>query len=597
MRTARLALHFVAGLCLSSFGAAAALLPGGEQEDSFLPVDGAFRLEAPEQQGTEIVLRWQIAPDYYLYRHALRVRLPDHPEIRLGEPVIPEGKHKHDEYFGDVQTYRDALRISVPVTSALPNAADVVVEIRYQGCADAGLCYPPQTRRLPLTLTPAGIAGTPEAPAVTSAPAAPQEEQLASKLEQQSLPWVLLQFAGLGLLLAFTPCVLPMLPILGGVIAGSEARGALRGLTLAFAYVLAMALAYTLFGVVAALAGQNLQAALQAPAVILGFAAVFVALSLSMFGLYELRLPSALQTRLSQLSARQRGGSLWGAAVMGFVGALIIGPCVAPPLAGALLYIARTGDPLTGGAALFAMGFGMGLPLLALGAFEGQILPRGGAWMRRVNHLFGFVMLGVAIWLAQRVLPAPLALGLWAVLAYASASYLALQQTPHRGRRYGLLTLAFAAASYGAILGLGALHGGRDALHPLPRLSAAQPSGLPFTTVKTVEDLERSLREAQAAGQVAVLDFYADWCVACQILEHEIFPQPDVQAELNQLLRLRADVTAYDAEDKRLLNQFLLAGPPALLFFRDGQELKSQRLLGEPSAAELAAHLQRARAP
>lgn len=582
-------------LLLLPVTALANLLGRDAQDEAFLPVEQAFVLSASLQDAATARVHWDIAEGYYLYRHQLRFRLSAPAGSSLGEPRLPDGEKKTDEYFGEIEAYYDSLDALIPITSADGSGATpmLMLEVRFQGCAERGLCYPPETVSLPLlpidTMTPAAGASSPAGSTV----AASEQDRLAQLIGQRNLLWVGLIFFGFGLLLAFTPCVLPMLPILSGIIAGSGERSSTaRGLSLATAYVLAMALAYTVFGVVAGLTGANLQAAMQSPWVIAGFSAVFVALALSMFGLYELQLPSALQSRLATLSGRQTGGSLAGAALMGFLSALIVGPCIAPPLAGALLYISDTGDALLGGWALFALGLGMGTPLLALGAVEGGLLPRAGVWMTRVKQLFGFVLLGVAIWMLGRLLPGWLTMLLWAALSLAFALYAlwALQ-----GRwRYGL---AAVVAAYALVLSFAVLRGINDPvqawriLTPAPVTHSERAAFLP---IKTVEDLQLMLAEASRQQRPAILDFYADWCVACLKMEHEVFGDPAVRAVLGNALLLRADVTANDAEDRRLLKHLGVYGPPTLLFYAaSGMERRDLRLMGETDSAGFMVRLNR----
>ncbi len=567
---------------------AAGLLEGGlSSEEDFLPVDEAFVLQPARQNGAALEVSWNIAPGYYLYRHAFRFRLRETTELELGAAQLPAGKQKRDDYFGAVETYRERLTARVPLSAraALPDT--LKLEVRYQGCADAGLCYPPQTRLLDVRL---GAVAT----GAAQAPPVPEHEQLAQLIDSGRLLAILPQFLLLGLLLAFTPCVLPMLPILSGVIAGEHAQGAWRGFSLSAAYVLAMAAAYTLFGAVAGLFGHNLQAEMQAPAVVVSFSLVFVALALSMFGLFKLQLPSGWQSRLSAFSARQQGGKHLGAAVMGFLSALIVGPCIAPPLAGALLYIGQTGDPVLGGIALFALGLGMGAPLLALGTFEASLLPKAGAWMTRVNHGFGFLLLGVAIWLLGRLLPAALVLLLWTVLAYAVAAYLFSLRPQQRLARWAVSFSVLAAATYGAWLMAAALNGAGDPLRPLAALRPAEQAAVSaqFRRIKTVQDLDAALAAARSAQQPVLLDFYADWCVACKDMERKVFPDPEVRRLMQRFTLLQADVTANDEDDYALMLKLGVIGPPTMLFYgADGAELTRQRLVGELDATEFSVHL------
>ncbi len=565
--------------------------PAVEAAD-LLPPEEAFRLTAKADAAGGLELRWDIAEGYYLYRDRASVKLAGPERVTLGEPTFPPGKVKHDPYFGDAEVYYKALQAVAPLRFAGEPPPAIVVEASYQGCADAGLCYPPVTRTLTVALGGATSGGLPAAGAGSgSVTAAPEHERVAALLGEASLPWMVLSFAGFGLLLAFTPCVLPMVPILSGLIVGQGERpGWRRGLLLSVAYVLPMAGAYALFGILAGLAGQNLQAALQAPAAIVAFSIVFVALALSMFGWFELQVPSFIQSRLAALSNRRRGGTVLGAALMGFVSALIVGPCLTPPLAGALLYIGQTGNAALGGLALFALGLGMGLPLLAIGALGGRFLPKPGPWLERVKAAFGFVLLGVAVWMLARIVPPALTLALWAALlvgvAVTVGAFEPLPAQTCRLKRLAKGAGVFAAA-WAATLLLGAAAGGADPLRPLAALAnrgtpafAAEPAA--FRPIKTVAQLEAAVAEASRAGRATMVDFYADWCVSCKTMEREVFGDPRVQARLNRLVLLRPDVTAYDDEDRALMRRLNVIGPPTILFFaRNGRELGRSRIVGE----------------
>ena len=570
-------------------GAASAL------DEEFLPVDEAFRLHAERAGANELHLRWDIAPGYYLYRHRLRF-----DGEGLEQPSLPDGVAKHDEYFGDVEVYYGSLdaRLALRGTPADPYP----LTVGYQGCADAGLCYAPQTRRFSL----ASVGGS-SAPIAPSAPGAPADQPIAGQLvaEDQALArrlaesgalMGLLIFFGLGLLLAFTPCVLPMVPILSGVLTQQGERLSTRGaLALSSTYVLAMAATYALAGVAAALSGSNLQAAMQHPAVLVSFAVVFVLLALSMFGLYELRLPSGVSSALSRVSARQAGGRLTGAALMGGLSALVVSPCVAPPLVGALLYISQTGDAVFGGLALFALGLGMGLPLIVAGTAYGGALPRAGAWMEQVKWLFGFVLLGVAVWLLERALPDYWTMLAWAALGIGVAVWLGAFETQAGG--LGLLRrgLGLSAAVWSVLVFIGAAMGGGDPAQPLRNAFAREASRAEiadaFAPVRDLNELRGALA---STSQPALLDIYADWCVACKEMEEKVFPDASVRAAMAPYQLLRADVTDNNAEHQALQRAFGIVGPPALLVFgADGQEERYRRVVGEVDAATLAARLAR----
>lgn len=597
----------------------------GQRE--FLPPDEAFRLTESLDADGALRLDFAIEPGYYLYRDRFRFT-PRGDDVALGAAELPPSEPKDDPEFGRVEVYKHDITVRLPILEAAADAALIEAEVRYQGCAEDGICYPPITKTVavaPPAFTPArgapgrtagntpgntpgitsGSAAEPAMPSLDAAAPAPggvavlsASDRIARDLGERSLWATLLTFLGLGLLLALTPCVFPMVPILSGIIVGQrQPVSTPRALALSAVYVLAMAATYALAGVAAGLAGQNLQAAFQQPAVIVAFAAVFVALALSMFGFYELQLPSALQARLDGLSRRQKSGSLVGVAVMGVLSAVIVGPCVAPPLAGALAYIGTTGSATTGGLALFALGLGMGAPLLAVGASAGALLPRAGAWMKRVKQVFGVVFLGVAIWFLERVLPGPLVLVLWAALALGSAVALgALARTEraapartHLAQALGLLLLL-----YGGVLVVGAAAGAVDPLAPLAPLAggtrpaAAMPA---FRAVKSAEELTAAVDAAAAEGRAVMLDVYADWCIECKHLERETFAAPTVSRRLAGLTLLRADVTANDARDQALLARHELFGPPAVLFFRDGAELRDKRLVGFVDADTFHDHL------
>jgi len=583
----------------------------------FLPVDEAFRFTADSDGETAIVARWTMPEGYYLYRHAFaaEVRGPGAADAVLGELEIPAGLAKVDDYFGDVEVYYGEATVRVPVAAA---ASGVEVGITYQGCADAGLCYPPETRWIPVALAASassGWEGSSDRDGADAnrgretAPTAPpgtltEDRRLATVLADSGLLTALLLFFIGGVGLAFTPCVLPMVPILSSIIVGQE--GTLtraRAFSLSLAYVMGMALTYAAVGTLVGLfgAGLNLQAALQAPPVLIVFAALFVALSLSMFGFYELRLPERWQNGLNSLGDRFGGGRHTGVLVMGALSALVVSPCVSAPLAGALIYLSTTGDALLGGTALLALGLGMGLPLLVIGASGGHLLPHTGAWMNAVKAVFGVGLLAVAVWLLERVVPAPVTLALWAGLAIGSGVYLgALDLSPRTG--WPQLWKATGAFSliYGVLLLIGAASGAEDPLKPLARFGVAAATDAGSTIdaapawrpVRSLADVHAELAQASAAGEPVLLDLYADWCISCKIMERSVFPRPEVAAQLRRFRLLKADVTRNSADDKALLAAFGLFGPPSMVFFGlDGQEMTDARIQGEIGASDLAGHL------
>ncbi len=562
---------------------------GGEE---FLPPDQAFRFTAEVVNRDWVEVNWQIADGYYLYRHSLGFTALGEGQS-VGEPVIPDGKRKQDEFFGEVEVYYGELSVRLPVSVADGGRLDL--EARYQGCAEDGICYPPMARQANLSLS--------DAPGSDIDVQEPESEQdrLAGLIRDGALPWVAAVFFGFGLLLAFTPCVLPMVPILSSIIVGQgPSIGVKRAFTLSLAFVLAMSLTYTVAGVVVALLGQNLQATFQHPLILVGFSAIFVALALAMFGVYELQLPSSLQTRLTQASQKQASGTLAGAGVMGVLSALIVGPCVAAPLAAALIVIGQSGDALRGGVALFALSLGMGTPLLAFGASAGKLLPKAGPWMEAVKHFFGLLLLGVAIWMIERIVPPAIAMILWALLVMGAGVLLGAFRFRRDGRpksRWGR-ALGIVAMAYGAVLLVGAATGATSPLRPLESIgqSGENTVNLDFRYIKTSEDLDRELAVASGAGRTAMLDFYADWCVDCKKMERYTFREPAVAAALDGVVLLKADVTANDAEDQALLRRFGIFGPPTIAFFgTDGMENRAFRQVGFAPAAEFVAHVGRFR--
>ena len=604
----------------------------GEQGGDFLPPEEAFIFTASLKDPRNLLAYWKIAEGYYLYRDRLSFTALNEG-VQLGEIDLPQGEEKEDPEFGKVQVFRDSLSIIVPIAET--GGADAVqLEVGYQGCAEAGLCYPPESKKLNVALPDADDFATPEqaAPKVTSRKeqavvsaspqgtvpvssesAAPQSEQdrLAQTIAQGNVFNTMLIFFGLGLLLAFTPCVFPMVPILSGIIVGQgKSLTTRRAFFISFTYVMAMALTYTVAGLFAGLLGHNLQAALQTPWVLYTFAGVFVLLSLSMFGFYDLQLPHSLQSKLNELSNRQQGGTFVGAAIMGFLSALIVGPCIAPPLAGALLYLSQAsqsgGSVWLGGGALFALSLGMGLPLILVGVSAGHFLPRAGGWMDTVKHIFGILLLGVAVWMVERVVPTQVAMLLWGALFIVPAIYLgALDSLPPdtSGWRKFWKGIGVLLLIYGILLVIGAARGSQDIFQPLRSLApmttempaqarAGAQHGLNFKRVRNLAELEREVQQASANGQGVMLDFYADWCISCKEMERFTFSDPKVVEALAGVVLLQADVTANSADDKTLLKHFSLFGPPGLIFYDpSGREQSARRIVGFMAAEPFAAHV------
>lgn len=566
-------------------------------DDEFLPVDQAFVLSHEVIDSDTLQVRWVMPDGYYLYRHRLGFQTREGSAVLLGEARIPEGKHKFDEFEGDVEVYYHELVVSVPLMGDITGQE---VGIRYQGCADAGLCYPPEIRWVALTNVPADTSA-PITVAAPTAVAATEDQEFVKLLRESGLWTMLALFLVAGIGLAFTPCVLPMVPILSSIIVGEGAdlsRG--RAFTLSLAYVLGMAVTYALIGMLVGTFGAelNLQAKLQSPPVLVFFALVFVLLSLSMFGFYELALPAGLQDRLQRLSPGKSGGKHVSVLVMGAVSSLVVSPCVSAPLAGALVFISQTGDALFGGAALLALGLGMGVPLLLVGAGGGQLLPRAGEWMNAVKAVFGVLLLAVAVWLIERLVPAPVTLALWAALLIGSGVYLGgLDMNARQGWGQAWKALGFIAIVYGVLLLIGSASGAADPLRPLATIAVDHTGAraAPFDAerwrpIGNLADLDREIRAAE--GRLVVLDLYADWCISCKVMERRVFPAPAVAPLLAQFVQTRVDLTANTGDHQALLERFGLFGPPSLVFFDgSGNELTTVRIQGEVDSAGLARHL------
>lgn len=548
---------------LSSLGIEANAKP------KFLQVDEAFQIES-EQRGDQLLLTLHIADDYYLYRHSLHFKGNN---LSFSELTLPEGTEHEDDFFGKTRVYYQQVSIAVPLKEVGENAT---LRVRYQGCTD-GLCYPPTDKLIdvaPLvTATTTSTAETAQSVASVS-----QQDQLAAALSHQGFWLSIVAFFALGLGLAFTPCVFPMYPILTGIIAGAGHRLSTgRAFLLSLVYVQGMAVTYTLLGLVVASAGLKFQAALQHPYVLIGLSVMFVLLALSMFGLYTLQLPSSLQTRLSGLSNRQQGGSVVGVAIMGMISGLVCSPCTTAPLSGALIYVAQSGDLWLGGAALYALSLGMGLPLLLLGTSGGKLLPKAGAWMDVIKQLFGFALLAVPILLLSRLWSDQVTTLAWLAWGLLLCGYLYHhnQHQPHsvaKSVRGFVLLLAM----------ISAVVVGKDLLQPAAPAAVTADVGQTapqFVRIKTLDDLKVQL--AAARGKPVLLDLYADWCVACKEFEHKTFSDPAVRERFSQMVLLQADVTANDDADIELLNTLNVLGLPTLIFFdREGKELTGQRVTG-----------------
>ncbi len=571
--------------------------------DDILDPEDAFKLKTWAENG-RVYAEWEIADGHYLYRDKTRILAADEGQLSTSGFTIDKGELKRDETFGDVFVFHHKARASLAVDNAQDGVEGASFKIKYQGCSEInGICYPPITKTITLDIAPFSAAEAAAMQEDGDSQPVSEQDQIAASLKSGSAIITILSFFGFGLLLAFTPCIFPMIPILSSIIVGQgENLTTRRAFVLSLVYVLAMAVAYTAAGVFAGLFGENIQAAFQNPWIITSFAAVFVLLSLSMFGFYDLQMPNFIQSRLTEVSNRQQGGTLTGVAIMGLLSALIVGPCVAAPLAGALIYIGQTGDAILGGTALFALSMGMGAPLIAIGTSAGKLLPRAGAWMDAVKAVFGVLMLGVAIWMLERILPAQIIMVLWAALLIVSAVYMGALETlkaeatgwTKLWKGLGMLLLI-----YGIILMLGVASGGQQMFQPLKGMmtstTGVQQSHLSFKQIKGVDGLEQALAEAKAQGKPVMLDFYADWCISCKEMESLTFTDPQVQAALGDAVLLQADVTPNDEQDKALYKHFNIIGPPAIIFYdTEGIELKNYRVVGYMPSDKFSAHVEQA---
>lgn len=597
------------------------------QAQQILPPQEAFKPSAHAIDGQTLEVRFAIADGYYLYRDKFAFAATSGLLAASAEPValtfdatqMPQGQEKNDETFGKVSVYYQEVAIRIPVERNSSGPLALSLQVTSQGCADIGLCYPPEKQNLrvelpdPNTATPVVTPNenpkSPKSPKISATSSSNDESGRIAKLLENANFWlVALSFFGFGLLLSLTPCVFPMLPIVSGIIinAGSASKrvSPVRGFVLSLAYVLGMCATYTAVGVAAGFSGTLLSAALQTPWALSAFALIFVALACAMFGFYELQLPTFLQSKVASESAQIQGGSLPAVALMGALSALIVGPCVAAPLAGALLYIGQTGNAWLGGFALFCLSFGMGAPLLAIGASAGTLLPKSGAWMKKVKQVFGFIMLGTAIWIISPLFSVPLQMSAWALLLIVAAVYLhALDALPpqSQGALRLLKGIGVIFLLLGAAMLVGALSGARDPWQPLAGLGASSASSVNSSTQNSsaslsferVQDLAELEVILQTSGKPVMLDFYADWCVSCKEMERYTFSDLAVQQKLAGFRLLKADLTANTAADKALLARFKLFGPPGIVFFNaTGAEIKNVRVVGFQNARDFLQTLQ-----
>ena len=577
----------------------------GSANAEFLPVDEAFQPILTALDGNTVEVAIRVAAGYYLYKDKISATVIS-DKAQPGRLELPAGEKKTDQYFGDMEVYHNDVFGRLPIARATPEAMDLELEIKYQGCADGGICYPPVTKVMTVSMPEASAVSALAAVAASGAGTAPVSEQarLAQIITGSGLSLVVATFFGLGLLLAFTPCVLPMVPILSGIIAGEgDDISPARGFSLALSYVMGMALVYTAAGVAAAAAGLQLQAMFNQPWVLVLFSSLFIFLALGMFGMFELQMPSAIQSRLATFGGNQKTGTAIGAFVMGAISSLVVTACVAPALVATLTVMAQTGDMVRGGTALFAMSMGMGAPLLLVGAAQGKLLPKAGAWMVAVKSAFGFMMLGLAIWMISRVLPDEVTLALWGVLIFMAGVYLGGLTTLNSespgvqklGKGFGLLAII-----YGVVLLVGSLAGSNSILRPLAALNTGggaevSQHELEFRRIKTTADLDAAITLAATQGKSAMLDFYADWCVSCIEMEKYTFTDTGVQNALSNTVLLQADVTANDDEDQALLQRFGVFGPPTIIFFgADGVQRHGYEVVGYMKAKDFAEHVRMA---
>lgn len=585
-----------------------------------LAPDEAFKYFV-SNEGNSITAFWKVTPGHYLYKEKISFSIDGESSTKLGMPEFPKAKLKKDEYLGDTMVYEEDFSVTVPVIAG--EKGDFSLISRYQGCSEiTGICYSPQKKKNTLTLNSAVVAaantqtvasnasaatpvkGVAQQTIADSKPEESEQDVLFNKIKDGSLIGVILLFLLLGLGLAFTPCVFPMIPILSGIIAGQgNTITTKKAFLLSVAYVLPMALVYAIVGVIAGLSGANLQIMFQNPWVISSFAGLFVLLSLAMFGFYELQMPSSIQSKLNDFSNKQESGSYIGAAIMGILSALIVGPCVTAPLIAALTYIAQTGDAVLGGLALFALGLGMGIPLILIGTSAGKLLPKAGAWMNATKAVFGVLMIALAIWMLERILPFEIIMLLSAILMIVSAVYMkAVSALPEGTSPWNYLWkgLGIILLIYGIILMLGVAGGSKSMLQPLKGIAGVSSTSagnnaadhLVFKRVRTLAELDQAVMNAKQNKQTVMLDFYADWCISCKEMEHTTFKDPQVVQALSKTVLLQADVTDNNDDDKALMKRFGLFGPPGIMFYdTQGKEHEDYRLVGDIKAEKFLGHV------
>ncbi|MCW8932920.1 MAG: protein-disulfide reductase DsbD [Gammaproteobacteria bacterium] len=588
-----------------------------EAQDDFLDIEEAFKFALSIDNNNQLSAIWSIADKHYLYKNKFKFELIEGNGFSIQQPQMPPGKPKSDEYLGNFEAYYNDLVINIPVSGAGDTTKPLAVKVTYQGCSESGICYPKVTKNIELDasklatdrVAPLQTQTTDNTPKTEAPKAEIQSEQdaLAGLLSSENSILALFTFFLIGLGLAFTPCVFPMIPILSGIIAGQDKNAKTSAFVMSVVYVLSMAVVYTLVGVIAGVSGNNIQIIFQNPWVLTSFALIFVALAFSMFGFYNLQLPSSLQSKISEFSNKQEGGTLIGVAIMGVLSALIVGPCMAPPLMGILLFISQTGDPILGGAALFVMSLGMGIPLIIIGTSAGKLMPRAGIWMDTVKSIFGVAMLGVAIWMLERVVPEIITMWLWALLIFVSGVYMGALTPIHEnttGWARLWKSLGLVLMLYASLLIIGASSGNSDYFQPLKgnmihsSNSNAAPQHVAFERIKSVADLNKKLALAKEQNRPVMLDYYADWCTYCKSMENTTFKSTKVISSLKNFIILQADVTDMDEIDNALLKEFQIPAPPAILFFTpqsdtpQATENRNFRIVGYKNGDDFAQHVE-----
>lgn len=561
-----------------------------------LPPEKAFEF-SPLVDNNKVFLEWNIAPGYFLYKKKMTIKVASSSQVKINKVLLPAGKTKKDEVHGVIQVYTGKLK--VPVTLMEPSKGILQLVVNFQGCSEKGFCYPAMDKEVRIDLAQAQSAPPVQVTGALAASASQDMTYTHTLYDHSSYFVIIMSFLGIGLLLAFTPCVLPMIPILSGIIVGQGNQLTTgKAFSLSFAYVLGMALTYAIAGIFVAMVGSSIQVVFQNPWVIGSFSILFVLLALSLFGYYELQLPARWQRRLTSMSNNQKSGTYIGVFLMGVLSSLIVSPCVSAPLVGVLAYIAQTGNMVLGGFALLALGFGMGIPLLIIGTSAGKLLPKAGAWMETVKKIFGLVMLGVAIFMVSRIIPGPLTMILWAALCIGSAYMLVEGASGTSNWNRAAKSSALFFAVYGIVLIASSVTGNSDPLHPWEKsmmvaTNKDKKANPAFTTVANMREFDTKLAEAKRDHKAVVLDFYADWCESCVWMDRNIFNQPQIKTAYSDIVWIRADVTKNSSFDQQLLKRFNVIAPPTIVFFdRSGQELSNQQIVGEVSAQEFVDHAQ-----